>query len=108
MSRRVVITGLGAVTGFGYGVDALWDGLVDGRSTIGPITRFDPTGLRSRVASEAKEFSARDHVPKSYRKAVKVMARDIDHAWWERYRAELERRFRQETLVVRAIKVDML
>jgi hypothetical protein len=37
-----------------------------------------------------------------------VMARDVDHAWWERYRAELERRFRQETLVVRAIKVDML
>jgi len=80
MSRRVVITGLGTVTGFGYGVDALWDGLVDGRSTIGPIARFDPTGLRSRVASEVKDFSARDHVPKSYRKAVKVMARDIELA----------------------------
>jgi hypothetical protein len=39
---------------------------------------------------------------------LEVMARDIDHAWWEAYRAELERRFRQETLAVRAIKVDML
>lgn len=37
-----------------------------------------------------------------------VMAREIDQPWWEEYRAELERRFRQETLVIRAIKVDML
>ena len=37
-----------------------------------------------------------------------VMAREIDHAWWERYRAELERRFDQETIVVRAIRVEML
>ena len=39
---------------------------------------------------------------------LEVMARDIDHTWWEAYRAELERRFRQEALAVRAIKVDML
>jgi hypothetical protein len=37
-----------------------------------------------------------------------VMCRDIDHAWWERYRADLERRFDQEAIVVRALKVDML
>jgi hypothetical protein len=37
-----------------------------------------------------------------------VMARELDHVWWERYRAELERRFQQETIVVRAIKVEML
>jgi hypothetical protein len=37
-----------------------------------------------------------------------VMAREIDHSWWENYRAELERRFRQEALVIRAIKVEML
>lgn len=37
-----------------------------------------------------------------------VMAREIDHAWWEKYRAELERRFQQETIVIRAIKVEML
>jgi hypothetical protein len=37
-----------------------------------------------------------------------VMTREIDHLWWENYRAELERRFRQETLVIRAIKVEML
>ena len=37
-----------------------------------------------------------------------VMVRDLDHGWWENYRAELERRFRQETVVVRALKVEML
>jgi hypothetical protein len=37
-----------------------------------------------------------------------VMTRELDHAWWERYRAELERRFNQETIVMRAIRVDML
>ncbi|MGO4572265.1 hypothetical protein [Microvirga sp. 2TAF3] len=37
-----------------------------------------------------------------------VMARELDHPWWERYRAELERRFQQETIVMRALKVEML
>lgn len=80
MSRRVVISGVGTVTGFGYGAEALWDGLVAGRSCLRRITRFDPSGLRCQIAGEARDFSARDHVPKSYRKAVKVMARDIELA----------------------------
>jgi hypothetical protein len=37
-----------------------------------------------------------------------VMARDLDHPWWERYRADLEERFDQEAIVMRAIKVEML
>ncbi|MGO4707024.1 hypothetical protein AB4072_14745 [Microvirga sp. 2MCAF38] len=37
-----------------------------------------------------------------------VMTRDPDRAWWEKYRAEIERRFEQETIVVRAFKVEML
>jgi hypothetical protein len=37
-----------------------------------------------------------------------VMCRDLDHPWWERYRADLEDRFRQEAIVVRAIRVEML
>jgi hypothetical protein len=47
--------------------------------------------------------SARDDIV-----VFEVMARDIDHAWWERYRAELETRFDQEAIVVRAIRVEML
>ncbi|HEY8383321.1 MAG TPA: hypothetical protein VIL09_14325 [Microvirga sp.] len=37
-----------------------------------------------------------------------VMTRDLDRAWWERYRADLERRFAQEAIVIRAIRVEML
>ncbi len=80
MSRRVVISGVGTVTGFGFGAEALWDGLVEGRSCLRRVTRFDPSGLRSQIAAEVRDFTARDHVPKSYRKAVKVMARDIELA----------------------------
>ncbi|GMV24282.1 MAG: 3-oxoacyl-[acyl-carrier-protein] synthase 2 [Phycisphaerae bacterium] len=78
--RAVVITGLGAISSLGLGAQALWDGLVAGRSGLGPITRFDPSGFDCRVAAEVRDFSAKDHVPKSYRKAVKVMARDIELA----------------------------
>jgi 3-oxoacyl-[acyl-carrier-protein] synthase II len=80
MSRRVVITGLGAVSGLGIGTDAMWSGLVEGRTAISRITRFDPSGFRSRLAAEVKNFSVKDYVPKYYRKATKVMARDIELA----------------------------
>ncbi|TVQ32111.1 MAG: hypothetical protein EA376_07240 [Phycisphaeraceae bacterium] len=78
--RQVVITGLGAVTGFGLGAAALWDALLAGRSCLGPITRFDASAFPCRLAGEAEGFTARDLVPKHYRKAVKVMARDIELA----------------------------
>src|SRR4051812_44932104 len=78
MARRVVITGLGAVSGLGIGATALWEGLCAGRSAIAPITRFDPAGYRCRLAAEVKDYSAKDFVPKNYRKAVKVMVRDTE------------------------------
>ncbi len=37
-----------------------------------------------------------------------VMTRELDHSWWERYRADLERRFDQETIIIRAIRVEMV
>lgn len=81
MDRSVIITGVGTVCGLGVGAEALWEGLVSGRSALRPITRFDPSGFRSRLASEAVDFSgAREYVPKSYRKATKVMVRDTDMA----------------------------
>lgn len=80
MPRRVVITGLGTASSLGIGISALWEGLVAGRCGLGPVTRFDPGGFRCRLAGEIKDLSAKDHVPKSYRKAVKVMARDTEIA----------------------------
>jgi 3-oxoacyl-[acyl-carrier-protein] synthase II len=80
MRRAVVITGLGAVSGMGAGAAPLWEGLCAGRSCAGPVTRFDASGFDSKLAVEVKDFSAKDFVPKHYRKAVKVMARDIELA----------------------------
>ena len=54
--ERVAITGLGAVTGLGTGADALWDGLVAGRSAIRPIQGFDPTDLACHIAAEVPEL----------------------------------------------------
>src|ERR1051325_7174525 len=80
MPRRIFITGVGAITGLGIGVAALWEGLCAGRSAIGPIRRFDPSGFPWRLGAEVQDFSAKDFVPKSYRKAVKVMVRDTELA----------------------------
>jgi beta-ketoacyl-acyl-carrier-protein synthase II len=54
--RRVVVTGLGAVTPFGLGVDALWAGLLAGVSAVGPVTRFAADGMRTRIAAEVPEL----------------------------------------------------
>jgi 3-oxoacyl-[acyl-carrier-protein] synthase II len=70
MERRVVITGLGMVSPLGIGVEANWTALVQGRSGIGPITRFDTTNYPCRIAGELKGFNPEDWVPK---KDVKKM-----------------------------------
>jgi 3-oxoacyl-[acyl-carrier-protein] synthase II len=58
--RRVVITGIGAVTPIGTGVEALWQGLRARRSAVGPVTRFDPAPFRSRIAAEIRDFHPSD------------------------------------------------
>jgi 3-oxoacyl-[acyl-carrier-protein] synthase II len=59
-NRRVVITGIGAVTPIGIGVEALWQGLEARRSAVGPVTRFDPAPFRSRIAAEVGDFHPAD------------------------------------------------
>ena len=54
--RRVVVTGLGAISAAGLNKETFWENLLAGRSGIGPITRFDPTGMSSRIAGEVKGF----------------------------------------------------
>jgi 3-oxoacyl-[acyl-carrier-protein] synthase II len=56
MKRRVVITGLGAVTPMGNDVPTMWDNLLAGRSGVDHITRFDTTDLKVKIAAEVKNF----------------------------------------------------
>ena len=60
MKRRVVVTGLGLVTPVGIGVAETWEALCRGQSGIGPITRFDASGFKTRIAGEVKGFKAED------------------------------------------------
>ena len=53
---RVVVTGVGALTPVGNTADELWSALIQGRSGIGPITKFDSTGYPTRIAGEVKNF----------------------------------------------------
>lgn len=61
MSERIVVTGMGAVTPLGLGVEALWSGVLAGRSAVGPITRFDASALATRIAAEVRGFDPADH-----------------------------------------------
>lgn len=64
-AKKLVITGLGAVTPLGIGVDAYWQNLVGGKCGIGPITRFDARDLPVRIAGEVRGFDAADHIPRA-------------------------------------------
>jgi 3-oxoacyl-[acyl-carrier-protein] synthase II len=61
--RRVVVTGLGMISPVGNDVASSWAALVAGRSGIGPITRFDASGLNCRIAGEVKGFDVSTVVP---------------------------------------------
>lgn len=64
MKRRVVVTGLGALTPLGNSVSESWAGAVAGKSGIGPITRFDASAHGSRIAGEIKNFDPSRYVDK--------------------------------------------
>lgn len=62
MKRRVVVTGLGAVTPIGNTVEEFWNGIKEGKVGIGEITKFDTTDYKVKVAAEVKDFVAKDHM----------------------------------------------
>jgi 3-oxoacyl-[acyl-carrier-protein] synthase II len=63
-AQRVVITGVGAVTPIGNTAEEFWASLLQGRSGIGPITRFDTTGYPTRIAGELKGFDPLKYIDK--------------------------------------------
>ena len=62
--RRVVVTGLGAVTPLGIGVEQSWRALCQGKSGVSRITKFDASGFKSQIAAELKDFHAEDFIDK--------------------------------------------
>lgn len=62
MKKRVVITGLGAVTPIGNTVDAFWDGIKKEQIGIGAITSFDTSDYKVKLAAEVKDFKAADYM----------------------------------------------
>jgi 3-oxoacyl-[acyl-carrier-protein] synthase II len=79
-STRLVITGLGVVSPLGLTVKQMWEGLCAGRCGIGKITAFDPVGFSCKLAGQVPDYKIQQYVPRSYRKAVKLMSRDIELA----------------------------
>jgi 3-oxoacyl-[acyl-carrier-protein] synthase II len=75
--RRVVITGIGAVSPLGTGNVANWDALINGRSGLGPITRFDASDMPVKIAGEVSGFNAEDFIEK---KEIKKMDLFIQYA----------------------------
>jgi 3-oxoacyl-[acyl-carrier-protein] synthase II len=62
--RRVVVTGLGAITPIGNNVQELWDGLLKGKNGIGLITKFDASNFETRIAAEVKNFDPENYLDK--------------------------------------------
>jgi 3-oxoacyl-[acyl-carrier-protein] synthase II len=60
--NRVVVTGIGVLAPNGIGLEAFWKSLLEGRSGIGPITLFDATGFKSRIAGEVKNFDPTQYI----------------------------------------------
>ncbi|MEY2549189.1 MAG: 3-oxoacyl-[acyl-carrier-protein] synthase [Verrucomicrobiota bacterium] len=77
--NRVVVTGMGILAPNGIGLEAFWDSLVAGRSGVGPITRFDASAFKSRIAGEVKEFEPLDYIDPKYK--PKRMARHTQFAF---------------------------
>ncbi len=72
MKRRVVVTGVGLVTPLGIGTGPAWEALINGRSGVGPITRFDAGAYASQIAAEVKGFDVEAWFEKK-------QAKNIDH-----------------------------
>lgn len=64
MREKIVVTGMGAVTPIGIGVEEYWNNLTAGKSGVGAITRFDAGALAVRIAAEVRDFKPENHLPR--------------------------------------------
>jgi 3-oxoacyl-[acyl-carrier-protein] synthase II len=77
LKKRVVVTGVGLVIPTGIGTGPAWKNICEGKSGIGPLTRFDPNGLETRIAGEVKGFNPEAYIEK---KEIKKMDLFIQYA----------------------------
>lgn len=77
MSRRVVITGMGAITPIGLGVENFWEGIKANKIGFAPITKFDTEGYKCKLAAEVKDFDAKEYMDP---KAAKRMEQFCQYA----------------------------
>jgi len=77
LRRRVVVTGMGLVIPTGIGVQTAWKNVCEGKSGIGPLTRFDPNGLETKIAGEVRNFNPELYIDK---KEIKKMDLFIHYA----------------------------
>jgi 3-oxoacyl-[acyl-carrier-protein] synthase II len=75
--KRVVVTGLGALTPIGNNIEEYWDGLINGKSGAAPITYFDASKFKTQFACELKDFNATDYLN---RKEARKMDRFTQYA----------------------------
>src|ERR1022692_2975376 len=85
--RRVVITGLGAVTPLGNQIDTFWANLIGGKCGVTRITRFDPSGFDTQIAAEVKDFDPLPALPtpKEIRRTDRFSQFAV-HAGWQALR----------------------
>jgi 3-oxoacyl-[acyl-carrier-protein] synthase II len=75
--RRIVVTGMGAVSPLGNDVASSWGAAIEGRSGIGPVTRFDASQFETRIGGEIKDFNPEEYIPA---KEIRRMDRFIHYA----------------------------
>ena len=63
-NRRVVVTGMGAITPIGNSVEEFWNGIKEGKTGFGPITYFDTADYRCKLAAEVKDFDPAQYMDK--------------------------------------------
>ncbi len=63
-NRRVVITGMGAITPIGNNLSDFWDGMINGKNGVGPITKFDTSNFETKFAAEIKDFHPENYLDK--------------------------------------------
>lgn len=72
--RRVVVTGMGAVTPIGLNVEDFWKSVKESKVGIGPITRFDATEFKAKLAAEVKDFNAKDYIDPKTAKRMELFS----------------------------------